>query len=38
MDEHIIPSLFRNLDFAGNKFIDNLMPMASVSGNKILTG
>lgn len=38
MDEHIIPSLFRNLDFAGNKFIDNLMPMASVSGDKILTG
>lgn len=38
MDDYIIPSLFRNLDFAGNKFIDNLMPMASVSGDKVLTG
>ena len=38
VEDVIIPSLKTNIQFAGNRFINNLIPYANISGDRIITG
>ena len=38
VEDVIVPGLKTNIQFAGNRFINNLIPYANISGDRIITG